>query len=115
MTLASSDLETDLFYAEAGYVYRRGVIEASDITNQPTGASTEPLTIGYCGDFHDLDTAQQFAEQIARALNRLPKAEAILVDLVGAIRETADLVGQHQGSTALTERADAVEEWMING
>lgn len=104
MTLANAEVETDLYYAEGTKVYRRGVVEVSDITNEPTGRAIEEQFICECSDF-----VEGAAEQIVRALNRLPKAEAILVDVVGTIRaaETDDC-------KELVTRADAIEEWMCS-
>lgn len=45
------------------------------------------------------------AEQIARALNRLPKAEALLVELAAVLREAGAVV------YGLSERADKIEEF----
>lgn len=45
------------------------------------------------------------AEQIARSLNRLPKAEALLIEVAQAIRAGGDA----------QEQADLIEEFVVNG
>lgn len=50
------------------------------------------------------------AQEIARALNRLPEAEALLVDIVSAIRQVGG--GLTGPAAELTSRANAIEEWM---
>lgn len=104
MTLANAEVETDLYYAEGTKVYRRGVVEVSDITNEPTGRAIEEQFICECSDF-----VEGAAEQIVRALNRLPKAEAVLVDVVARIRAEAERADDIAG---LEDVADAIEEWM---
>ena len=55
------------------------------------------------------------AEEIARSLNRLPEAEAILIDVAGKIRaeEATDPHGKnHLGD--LPKVAAAIEDWMCS-
>lgn len=90
-----SDIETNIFYAEGNKVYRL------DADGPVWVASANP----------DIEGA---AEQIVRALNRMPKAEAILIDVCAKIRTRE--AGPDDGDTAEIDAcADAIEEWMVNG
>lgn len=112
MTLASSDIEADLFYvADDGVsVFKRAVHEINETTGQPTGKVQMGFKVCVCDEF-----VEGAAEQIARALNRLPKAEAILIDVASTIRsETANWDRGDDFPQAILDRADAVEEWMVS-
>lgn len=113
MTIASADIETDLFFARGNMVYRRGIVEARETDGQLTGRETEEVFVCEASDFIDGG-----AEQIVRALNRLPKAEAILIDVAQTIRladENHDPDSRAGFPIELVNRADAIEEWMVNG
>ena len=63
-----------------------------------------------CACSPDVDGA---AEEIATALNRLPEAEAKLLEIVAAIRQVG---GTLTGPAAdLLTKAQAIEDWMVNG
>lgn len=87
MSLHNAELETDLFYAEreehtgCTKVMKRGLVEAKDTTNQPTGTEIEGTWI--CHVNPEIDGAP---EEIARALNRLPKMEALLIEAAAVMR-----------------------------
>lgn len=63
--------------------------------------------VAECSDF--IDGA---AGQIARALNRLPQAEALLVGAAAALRS---LDGGTVVSTLAQDLAEQIEDWMVNG
>lgn len=93
MSLHNAELETDLFYVikesewSDGYdatcdtVNKRGLVEAKDTTNQPTGNECPPVEV--CLVNPEVEGA---AEEIARALNRLPKMEALLIEAAAVMR-----------------------------
>lgn len=71
-----------------------------------------PTLLGFrvCTAEEDVDGA---AEEIATALNRLPEAEAKLLEIVAAIRQIGDTL---TGPAAdLLTKAQAIEDWMVNG
>lgn len=85
MSLHNAELETDLFYvaleSDPVVIMRRGLVEAKDTTNQPTGTEVEETWV--CEPNPEIDGA---ADQIARALNRLPKMEALLIEAAAVMR-----------------------------
>lgn len=109
MTLASSDIEADLFYVadDGRTVFKRPVHEINETTGQPTGKVQMGFKVCVCDEFVD-----GAAEQIVRSLNRLPKAEAILVDVASAIRSEGAIPLDDPAN--LAGRADAIEEWMVS-
>jgi hypothetical protein len=85
--------EDELFYVEEKSVWRRAEGEG------------EPTWVCECSDH-----IEGAAEQIARSLNRLPKAEAMLVEVRGLIVEKKDVI-----FAELLDAADKIEAFILDG
>lgn len=102
MSLHDAELETDLFYVQDDpyepTVLKRGLVEAKDTTHQLTGMEIPGAWI--CHVNPEIDGAP---EEIARALNRLPKLEALLIDAASALRGEVQTIYKDNGEPFSTE------------
>lgn len=96
------ETEMDLFYAEGDTVHKRGLVEANETDHALTGQEVAGFWVCQCSDF-----IPGAPEQIARALNRLPKLEVLLVEIAGVLRS-----GE---ADALNKMAAKIEEEIVNG
>lgn len=100
MAIENADLEGDLYYVgdDGLSVFKRPV---QSFREDGTSAGS---TMGFkvCTTDEWVDGA---AVEIARSLNRLPKAEALMIKVAGSIREGAEP----------QPLADEIEQWIVDG